>query len=95
MKNIQISLIAYTGIVPNRKAMNVRYCEASLDKTREHKYLNLYDSPESSRWSSCIECDDITFDKEENLLIYRRGDVNMYYLIENDEDFMSIVALFE
>ena len=84
------------GKETSHNSLNVpRYVLAKLVKDR---YLNLYlDEFASINWSSCIECDDVTFNENDLTFTYHslyHKDSFMVYQLETKEAFDAIKELF-
>lgn len=97
IKRLPIILIknVVRGVETLHNRLNVlRFTGAKLDKGR---YLNLYDDSITTKWTSCIECDIVTFNQESKTLIYwskTYSDSYMVYEFSNLEDYLSIRELF-
>lgn len=72
-----------------------RYVLANLAKDR---YLNLYLNENDENWTSCVECDEITFNEKDLTFTYHslyQKDSFMLYQLETKEAFDAIKELFD
>lgn len=70
-----------------------RYVRPKLDKTSHHTYFNLYDTADTMKRTSCIECDDnLSFDYSTNRLVYVNAlsKTKMVYQLESSEDLLLL-----
>lgn len=99
MNRYSITLIKniVNGVEVNHSKLNkIRFFELRLDHSSNHKYINLYDSINSGRWSSCIECDIISFENQ-NLVYHSVADNHskMIFKIDDSEAFNMLKSLFD
>jgi hypothetical protein len=94
---IPITLISEKYATPNltnSKVGIVRFVDPVIHRTRDHTYLNLYDSIDGVTRSSSIECDDnLSFDNQ--LMTYNFLGTSLVYRFESQEDIKQISSLFE
>lgn len=98
MEKIPFILIEekYSTNIKSDKVGVTRFLLPVIERTSIHTYLNIYDSQDKRKRSSCIECDDyLTFDIENCLMIYKRMNSTMVYKLFSKKDTEKVKKLFE